>query len=244
MQDRYAGDIGDYGKIGLLKALRLQGMSVGINWYLVDLLDVEKKSDGSFKQQDGKYLIPEKLKICDQNFAEILTDIAQSCDRSVKSIECAELVQDAIYFNEPVPVDDRTGWHSRAMETLKNVDIVFVDPDNGMLVESVGKKSIRSIKYTFYEEVRDYVCRGSSVLIYNHRSRKKEAQYFHEICSKLHEVTEIPEPEILKITFPKCSVRDYLAVPASKAHHDRIQAAFELMVHGVWGNMGMCRLPH
>ncbi len=57
MQDRYAGDVGDYGKIGLLKCLQAHGFTIGVNWYRVLELDVEKK-DGSFKQDDGKYLIP------------------------------------------------------------------------------------------------------------------------------------------------------------------------------------------
>ena len=34
MQDRYAGDIGDYGKFGLLKALQAEGFRLGINWYM------------------------------------------------------------------------------------------------------------------------------------------------------------------------------------------------------------------
>ena len=58
MQDRYAGDIGDFGKIGLLRALRSQGLSVAVNWYLVEVMDSEKNADGTFKQEDGKYLIP------------------------------------------------------------------------------------------------------------------------------------------------------------------------------------------
>ena len=33
MQDRYAGDIGDFGKFGLLKALLSEGFSLGVNWY-------------------------------------------------------------------------------------------------------------------------------------------------------------------------------------------------------------------
>ena len=65
MQDRYAGDIGDYGKIGLLKALQAQGLSVGVNWYLVEPMDTERKADGTYKQEGGKYLIPEKLQVCD-----------------------------------------------------------------------------------------------------------------------------------------------------------------------------------
>ena len=32
MQDRHAVDIGDFGKIGLLKALQTQELYVGVNW--------------------------------------------------------------------------------------------------------------------------------------------------------------------------------------------------------------------
>ncbi|MBR3004710.1 MAG: hypothetical protein IKH67_06570 [Lachnospiraceae bacterium] len=35
MQNRYAGDIGDYGKIGLLKCLQLHGFKIGVNCYRV-----------------------------------------------------------------------------------------------------------------------------------------------------------------------------------------------------------------
>ena len=242
MQDRYAGDIGDFGKIGLLRALQSQGLSVAVNWYLVEVMDSEKNADGTFKQEDGKYLIPDQLKLCDPILAEILTGIAQSNRRSVKALEQADLIPGAVYNNEPVPVNGRSEWHHRALEKLKNADLVFVDPDNGMLVKSVGKKSVKSVKYTFYEEVRDYVRRGQSVLIYNHRSRKQETQYFHEICYKLQEATGITETDILKITFPKCSVRDYLAVPASMEQREKIDAAFTAMERGVWGENGMCRI--
>lgn len=244
MQDRYAGDIGDYGKIALLKAIRAQGLSVAINWYLVEWLEAEKNADGSFKQEDGKYLIPEKLRICDPDLAEKLTGIARGVERSVKAMEQANFVPDAIYFNEPVSVDDRTGWHIRAMKALKAADVVFVDPDNGMLVKSVGKRSAKSIKYTFYEEVREYIGQGQSVLIYNHRSRKPEERYFHEICSRIEETVGILESELLKITFPKYSVRDYLAVPVSEEHREKIRTAFETMEKGIWGKTGMCRIPY
>lgn len=243
MQDRYAGDIGDYGKIGLLRALQSQGLSVGINWYRVDPPEVEKKTDGTFKQADGKYLIPDALMICDEDLADILTGIAKSGNRSVEALEKAGLVPGACYYHDFLTVDQRTEWHEQAMKELKDTDIVFVDPDNGMLVRSVGKRSARSVKYMLYEEVRDYIRRGQSVLIYNHRSRKPERKYFHEICSRLQEATGVPESDILKITFPKYSVRDYLAVPSSEDHRRKIEAAFTAMEKGVWGQMGMSRIP-
>ena len=118
-----------------------------------------------------------------------------------------------------------------------------MDPDNGMLVKSVGKRSAKSIKYAFYEEVADYIGQKQSVLIYNHRSRKQEDAYFRELSEKLGEITGGPESRILKITFPRCSVRDYLAVPVSDVHREKIKAAFVSMDQGIWGNTGMCRIP-
>ncbi len=243
MQDRYAGDIGDYGKIALLKALQAQGLSIGVNWYKVDALDIEKNADGSYKQEDGKYLIPEELRQCDEALAEKLFDISCGKKRSIMALERANLVPGAVYYNESVSVLQRAEWHQRALKLLKGADIIFMDPDNGMLVKSVGKKSARSVKYVFYEEVRDYIEQGQSVLIYNHRCRKPEETYFRDICEKLQEYIGVEENSILKITFPKCSIRDYLAVPISEDHLKKIRDAFTGMEQGVWGRLGLCRVP-
>ena len=45
MKNQYVGDIGDYGKYGLLRFLANQGIKLGINWYLT-------ADDGS---RDGKF---------------------------------------------------------------------------------------------------------------------------------------------------------------------------------------------
>ena len=143
MQDRYAGDVGDFGKIGLLKCLQTH------------------------------YLIPEKISECDPGLAEKLTRIARG-DRSIKAIQDKALIPDAVYYDNYLSVDGRSEWHKRAVELFADRNLIFMDPDNGMLVKSVGKRSARSVKYAFYEEVKDYFDRGKSVLIYNHRCRKPE----------------------------------------------------------------------
>lgn len=53
MQDRYAGDIGDFGKIWVLKALQTQGLSVGVNWYRVEPMDTEKKRMAHISRKMG-----------------------------------------------------------------------------------------------------------------------------------------------------------------------------------------------
>ena len=134
MQDRYAGDAGDYGKIGLLKCLQAHGFSIGVNWYRVPMLDVEKKKDGSFKQDDGKYLIPDSIRECDPPLADILAKIAKG-ERSVVALQEADLIPNAVYFDEYLTVDGRREWCERAKRLFADVDLVFMDPDNGLLVK-------------------------------------------------------------------------------------------------------------
>ena len=45
MKNQYVGDIGDYGKYGLLRFLSNRGIKIGINWYLTE---DDKSSDGKF----------------------------------------------------------------------------------------------------------------------------------------------------------------------------------------------------
>lgn len=235
MQDRYAGDIGDYGKFALLRALAVEGLSVGVNWYLVETPPQEAAVN------DGQKLIPEGLAACDPELAETLLAISQGRERSVHALERAHLVPGASYFSEPVPVDGRPAWHARALAALSKSDVVFLDPDNGLLVKSVGKRSARAPKYTFFEEVADYVARGQSVVVYNHRSRKKAEVYFGEIYAKLAD--SVPRAsDVPAITFPRGSVRDYFAICADARHAELVRRAFDSLVDGAWGRAGMCRL--
>ena len=44
MQNTYAGDVGDFGKLGLLRQLSKSQLIIGINWYLVP--DENHNADG------------------------------------------------------------------------------------------------------------------------------------------------------------------------------------------------------
>lgn len=240
MQDRYAGDIGDYGKFALLRALAAKGLSIGINWYLIETPVQELAAN------DGGKLIPDHLAACDPGLAEALLDVSRGSSRSVSALEDKGLVPGARYFADRVPVEHRPAWHARALSALAGADLVFLDPDNGFLVRSVGKRSVKSPKYAFYEEVADYVARGQSVVVYNHRSRKKPDTYFGEICEKL--AVAVPQAsDVAAITFPRGSVRDYFAISASPGHARLVRETLEGLAGGAWGKAGMCRLqqlPH
>lgn len=36
MKNQYIGDIGDYGKYGMLRYLEKSGIKIGVNWYLTE----------------------------------------------------------------------------------------------------------------------------------------------------------------------------------------------------------------
>ena len=235
MQDRYAGDIGDYGKFGMLRALAAEGLSIGVNWYLVKTPPQEQAVN------DGGKLIPSTLAKCDPALADTLRAISLSPERSVAALEAADLVPGARYYDAVVPVADRATWHARALSTLEGTDLVFLDPDNGLLVKSVGRGSAKAPKYALYEEVAGYVTRGQCVVVYNHRSRKRPEVYFGEIYDRL--TAAVPQAcDITAITFPRGSVRDYIAVCASPRHAQLARRAFRGLYKGVWGDVDMCTL--
>ena len=61
MKNQYVGDIGDYGKYGLLRFLAERGIQIGVNWYLTKD-EKNKLGDGKFtdyleQENEWKYLL-------------------------------------------------------------------------------------------------------------------------------------------------------------------------------------------
>ena len=229
MQDRYAGDIGDYGKLGLLRKLS-EKFSIGINWYDPGKLDFERDKNGEFKQEDGKYRDFSSVRKYDDKLADELEKIKNN--HSIQILQGLELVDGAVYFGEKVPrdIDERKNWHKAALKKLEMSDIVFLDPDNGLLCDSVKMGTPQSVKYTYYNEVRDYLAQNKSVIIYNHRSRKKEDVYFSEIIDKLCRETGIERDLIQVVTFRRFSVRDYFIISKDEPTRDTIKSLIEELV--------------
>lgn len=243
MQDRYAGDVGDFGKFGLLRALQQQNLRLGINWYKVQSPDFEKDRTGEYLQQDGKHEIKDRYAACDPELAEKLRTIFRDGkNRSIAALQRAQLLDAdrCTYYNDELKLNDRAAWHKGALEALKNCDLVFLDPDNGLLPESVGLRSARSIKYVLDNEWKDYLRKEKSVVLYSHRPRKKASVHFLEMQKRFSEREDNGPREIQVLTFPKGTVRDYFLIAAKEAHAASIRRAVDAMAQGPWGQMGLC----
>ena len=242
MQDCYVGDIGDYGKFALLREMHRQGLSIGINWYKTDAITSEK-------QNDGKYCIPDRLTVYDTDLSTRLKKIFYSQDsivRSIKALEAEQLIGGALYYSDCVPVGHREKWHQHALSALSGSDLVFLDPDNGMIVSSAEKDKQKQRKYVLDAEFKDYLCTGHSVVIYQHRPRVNEAVYIDRMMQRFMSLSpDVRRSDVQVITFPRYSVRDYFAISINEDHRLKIKRAISNLVNGVWGSgkKPMCRLP-
>ena len=238
MQDRYAGDVGDFGKFALLRAMEAQGLTVGVNWYLAKTLPSEI-------HDDGKYRIPPQYEKLDPELSAALNRIYDLGDaRSLQALEKARLLAGDLFVNEPVPraADQRENWHQRSLTKLAYCDIVFLDPDNGLNVKSVKPGSQKSPKYVWLYEISDYIASGKSVIFYNHRPRKKADAYFAEYTARFGADPVLSTRRFLAVTFPRRSIRDYFIISASPAHEKKIRKAIQDLVDGPFGRSDFCRL--
>jgi len=193
MQNRYTGDVGDFGKYGLLRALCAADTSLrlklGVVWYLIPcethnedgkhinyLRNVTKAATARLKNCDPMlYDGLRKLFINDRN--EIVTE-----RRLVAAIESSGLLPSGTAFydaplsySRQMPTSDRlrlrSAWLQGALKATASADLVFLDPDNGIECKSVGRTDLPGPKYVYWEEIESFVDRGQSVVVYHHLNR-------------------------------------------------------------------------
>lgn len=181
MQDRYAGDLGDYSKLALIRALGGVGLRIGVHWCLAD--DESHNNDG----RHIDYLVDDRanLRACDEPLHTALARMIARDERSVAALERLEVwPADTRFFHgrlsyRGLPVAERderrADWMGGALDATADADAVFFDPDNGLEIASVGRRSIRAPKFVYLDELAPFWGRGQSLVIYQHLTRRGTA---------------------------------------------------------------------
>lgn len=213
MKDQYFGDIGDYGKYGLLRFLAKKGIKIGVHWYLTpsDGSNDGKFTDYLFKEKNEK--AAEQMKIFDSKLYEILGKLVSDEEtRKTSVFEDKNIIPNAMYYNTILNKNTkRDEWHEKALEFFKDCDLVFMDPDNGLL----GKQRKHKEKFCLPKEVYDFYKEGIDVVYYCSKGRRSnEAWEEYKTVMKQY----LPDSEILVITYHKGTQRSYIFVlhPKSK----------------------------
>jgi hypothetical protein len=142
MQNKYVGDIGDYGKYGLLRDLFSSDHKLGIIWYLVP--DERHVNDGRYID----YLSKNRFQDCDSELFLILKSIVFGGRRDITAIKQLKIFPaQTVFYSEILTYSNIRGntptgrqkrlelreqWLRGALETATNCDAIFLDPDNGL----------------------------------------------------------------------------------------------------------------
>jgi hypothetical protein len=237
MQDRYAGDVGDFGKFALLRALG-SDLRVGIVWYLTSELN-ENNNDG----RHLKYLEnPDRFRDLDCELFDLLKSFHAEFDkngemRCVKQLEQCELLHNACFYSSKVPLGQmqRAVWFNQILESeIAQSDIIFVDPDNGIEGRSLSPKHVGLAELAKLRSL------GKALVVYHHQGRVRGGASA-EAAILFEKMLSIGCKDINIIRLRPYSSRFYIIAD----HGDAIAASLSTFVQR-WQDSGLVEVhePH
>ena len=203
MQNRYVGDVGDFGKFGLLRFLNGETaqdggcrLRLGVIWYMYP--DERHGSDKNKINSDGRhisYSVPtgENIRLygaCDRELWAKLGHLVGYDARCVHCLERADLLPcNTQYYRPPlfyVPKlrrgmkeAVRNHWFGEALKATKDARLIYVDPDTGIGQDN-NKYGEKGPKYAYREDLQAIWERGQSLVVYQHFERKPSYDQIRE----------------------------------------------------------------
>jgi len=241
MQNRYVGDIGDFGKLGLLSALcrALQGrtLTLGIVWYFVP--------DSSTSYLARSTSNERHYRPCDRPLYDKLQAIIEKRkkeERCVRDIqEAGILAGDTVFYGREVPSAEnpRTEWLDKALRGTEHCDLVFLDPDNGIHPND-GRPDR---KHASIEEIIKFAKRQRgehSVIVYHHAGRKGKAK--EQLCLQLERLRGALHRNTFGFAFHGGNVRFFLIAAANPHRAILVRRALDF-ARGPWCRQGLFDAP-
>jgi hypothetical protein len=190
LKDQYFGDVNDYRKYGLLRALcAVTGLPVGICWLLT-------APDGRSDGESRRYLEePDRWRDYDPGLYDQLRGLlVPDTGRSVQHARAWGLIPGATYYEELLrdDVQSRRRYFEGAWSSLKACPVIFLDPDNGIEIASKRLGGKDSAKYVYWGEITRAYERGHSLVIYQHFIRESRDTYIARIAGQLAERLQAP----------------------------------------------------
>ena len=238
MQDEYVGDIGDYGKYALLRWLAIggaarqrPGLRLGIVWYRTNHAEVDRENNG-----DGRHLgylesprYPE-YRLLSPSIWKELGRIAFDAEGNRRTVANGRTVwavmrsrifdPGTVFYDKAISfagtattqrLQRREEWLQAALAATAAADFVFLDPDNGFQVEA-SRTSRQGLKFCFYDEVRHFLHRRQSVVVYQHYARG--AKVGDRAAARLKEIKEGCECDAVALGFSAWQHRYFYLLPA------------------------------
>ncbi len=180
MQNRYLGDIADFGKFGILRFLSGmrggQALALGTIWYLNEPDEVQAaRNEGNLINYLNVSLYNElNFRVCDPDLYDFLrqlvgASLVNGIERNVGQIPDGAILPNASqYYDGPVLDDARHGWFDAALDQVNDAELVFLDPDIGMETQRNHGR-----QYALVNELTRALDQGKSLVVYQNPSRNR-----------------------------------------------------------------------
>lgn len=207
MKNQYVADIGDFGKYSLLRAFCKEGIAVGVNWYLTDK---DESNDGKATQ----YLQSGQLRHYEPAVFDALKEINDNPDKTIIDVQNSGILPGARFYDAMLKPDgkpkeraeERKQWFEKSIDALADSELIFMDPDNGLL-EAGDAGKLHAEKYVLVTEVEAYYNAGKNVVYYCHRGRRSLGAWLNYISLMFE---RIPDALPVVMTYRKGSSRSYI----------------------------------
>ena len=243
MQDRYVGDIGDFGKYSLLRSVvrespGLPSLRLAVNWYRVP--NESHNNDGRHTQYLKPQSLQARIRSCEPKLYDALAQVVLEDRRTLEAVQTADILPaGTCFFSEQLcftglgfaeRASRRTSWIRAALASTRPADVVFLDPDNGLEC-SVRPLSGKGPKYVFLDDLPPYLDRRQSVIVYHHTSRQGSAR--QQLEQRFRQIRQaLPTGfEVFALRYRRGSSRAYLFL-ARISHQLRGRA--KKFVAGPW----------
>ena len=211
MQDRWVGDIGDFGKYGLLRAIcgapqaRVKGIELGIVWCYNGTVPKQNWAP-ICTSYEYRHLDPPLFDVlerfCGQN-----STIAQIEDPN------NPILPTNIFYGEPLFQNQRPGhwnllkrdradrWLRDGIEATVNANVIFLDPDTGIAPDGEaredegknGPRAARKAEYVYSDEIMRFAGNCESLIIYQHMDQSHPPDQIRSIVRRLQEFGRLNE---------------------------------------------------
>ena len=235
VQDRYAGDLGDYLTFGLLRWLVPPGSPavprLGVVWYRT--ADEAHNADGKHVAYlDPQHRSSAGLRQLDPDLYARLASVVRSGQRNTAALAGAGALSGGTrFFGDLLDFSDlpvaaraarqarRRSWLERALAATADCDLIFADPDNGIrsALHPVPAHRTKAVKHAYLDELVAFARRGQSLIVYQHadRSAAVEQQAHRRLADFAREVPITP---IGAVRASRGSSRLFLVGAASGSH--------------------------
>jgi hypothetical protein len=191
MKDQYVGDLSDFEKYALLRALAAAAdLPLAVCWMLTAPDDTGEGARIGYLTQ------PERYRMLDPYVFDHLAAIVASSERNVAAVERNHVLERAHFFTRPLEdhVGSRFVYFLEVWNSLEERSLVFFDPDIGLASAKMRKGRKRSSMYVFDDELFDCFRRGHSLVVFDHWKRVQRLPYLEHAFARLSRATGARRP--------------------------------------------------